>query len=212
MFCMDILEALKWRYAVKKFDANKKLTDPQVDRLLDGLCLTATSMGMQLMEFLVIQEDLLKEKIYPIAYNQSQIKDCSHLIVLCRKAVVNEEDIDELIHLTAEKRKLEKETLSGFKQMLSSTLRMTPSQQAHWMENQVYIAMGNLLTICAVEQIDACPMEGFNSADLDQVLKLSEKGLKSVLMCAVGYRSSEDKYNGLQKVRRKRKNLVHFLD
>lgn len=209
---MDVIEALKWRYAVKKFDPTKKLSPLQVDRLLDGLCLTATSMGMQLMEFLVVGDAKLKEKLLPYAYNQPQITDCSHLFIMCRKSTVKWEDIRELIDLTSSKRGIEKNDLEGFEQMLASSLQMSPAQQATWMENQVYIAMGNLMTICAVEQVDACPMEGFNNAALDDFLNLNKKGLNSVLLCAVGYRSKEDKYDGLKKVRRSKNKLVTFLD
>ena len=209
---MDVIQALKWRYAVKQFDPTKKLTSMQVNRLLEGLCLTATSMGMQLMEFLVVSKPDLKMQISPIAYNQPQITDCSHLIIMCRKSTVNQEDINELVDITASKRNVDINNLKGFKQMLDSTLQMNPAQQSRWMENQVYIAMGNLMTICAVEQVDACPMEGFNTTDLDALLELKEKGLNSVLLCPVGYRSKKDKYNGLRKVRRDKNKMIRFLD
>lgn len=211
---MDVLEALKWRYAVKKFDPTKKLTKGQIDRLVESLCLTATSMGLQLMEFIVISQDELKAVIRPHAYNQSQITDCSHLFVLCRKEKVTEADIQEIIDITSDKRLLKNDSpqLLGYAQMLRSTLTMDESHQVKWMENQLYIALGNLMTVCAVEQIDACPMEGFVREEVDKVLQLKEKGLKTVLMCALGFRSEDDKYNGWAKIRRSKEKLVSYID
>lgn len=209
---MDIIEALEWRYAVKKFDSSFTLTETQLNRLVKALNLTATSMGMQLMEFVVIQSPEWKKKITPIAYHQTQIEDCSHLIILCRKNVVEPQHIDEIVAITKEKRNIPAAQLQGFKKMLDSTLTMEPNKQAEWMENQVYIAMGNLLTVCAADGIDACPMEGFNRDQLDELLDLKAKNLRSVLMCPVGKRSSEDKYNGLKKIRRPLQETVWRLD
>jgi nitroreductase/dihydropteridine reductase len=209
---MDIIEALEWRYAVKKFDPSYTLTDKQIDRLAKALNLTATSMGMQLMECIIIQNSDLKKKITPIAFYQPQIEDCSHLIVLCRKDIVKPKHINEIVEITQDKRNIPLGQLEGYQKMLSSTLAMEPRKQAEWMENQVYIAMGNLLTVCAAEGIDACPMEGFNRDQLDEALNLEAKNLRSVLMCPVGKRSTEDKYNGLKKIRRPLEKTVWRLD
>lgn len=208
---MDIINALEWRYAVKKFDPDFKLTDTQINRLTKALILTATSMGLQLMEFIVIENKALRKKITPIAYNQPQIEDSSQVIVLCRKDIVEQQDINEIVSITSEKRSVEEQQLDGYKKMLESSLTMEKNKQAAWMENQVYIAMGNLLTVCAAEKIDACPMEGFDRNQLDQLLSLEDKNLKSVLMCPVGKRSEHDKYNGQTKIRRSEEKIVSFL-
>lgn len=208
---MNIIEALEWRYAVKKFDPDYKLKRGKLDRLSKALTLTATSMGMQLMEFLIIENKELQKAIRPIAYNQAQIEECSHLIVLCRKNTVEQKDINEIVQITLEKRKVEPNQLSGYKKMLESSLNMEKNKQAIWMENQVYIAMGNLLTVCAVEKIDACPMEGFDREKLDALLDLDKKNLKSVLMCPVGKRSAEDKYKGLKKIRRPEEKIITYI-
>lgn len=208
---MNIIEALEWRYAVKKFDPDYKLKRGKLDRLSKALTLTATSMGMQLMEFLIIENKELQKAIRPIAYNQAQIEECSHLIVLCRKNTVEQKDINEIVQITLEKRKVEPNQLSGYKKMLESSLTMEKNKQAIWMENQVYIAMGNLLTVCAVEKIDACPMEGFDREKLDALLDLDKKNLKSVLMCPVGKRSAEDKYKGLKKIRRPEEKIITYI-
>lgn len=210
---MDIIESLKWRYAVKKFDPNHKLSKLQIDRISEGLVLTASSMGMQLMEFIIIENKELKSKIKPIAFDQAQVEDASHLLVLCRKEKVEHKDIKELVEETSKRRgvPLDSDKLQGYEKMLSSALNMPKPQQIIWMENQVYLAMGNLLTICAAEKIDACPMEGFDRLALDKLLNLEEKGVRSVLICPIGGRAKDDKYSGLPKVRRSPSKIISYL-
>lgn len=211
---MDIIESLKWRYAVKSFDPNKKLSPSQVDRIKEGLQLTPTSMGLQLMQFIIIENQDLKNQLVPFAFNQSQIKDCSHLVILCRKDKLQEDDITTFVERTSKVRKLEKEhpTLSNYEKMLRNSLNLPTEQQQAWMENQVYIALGNLMTVCAAEKIDSCPMEGFNRTELNAFLKLPEKNLNAVVICPIGYRSQEDKYSTIAKVRRAKEDLFTVID
>ncbi|MDX1653034.1 MAG: nitroreductase family protein [Brumimicrobium sp.] len=210
---MDIIESLKWRYAVKMFDPEKRLNGEQLERITDGIQLTPTSMGLQLMRFLIISDPVIKSDLVPLAYNQQQLKDCSHVIVLCRKSVVSEEDITSLVQRTGEVRQLESDhpTLFNYEKMLRKSLSLSPVQQIAWMENQVYIALGNLLTVCAADKIDACPMEGFDRQKVDSYLKLPEKGLNAVVLCPVGFRSENDKYRKISKVRRRKSSLFEFV-
>jgi nitroreductase len=206
---MDIIESLNWRYAVKSFDPNKKLTANKVERIKDGLQLTPTSMGLQLMQFVIIENQDLKNQIVPFAYNQKQVADCSQLLILCRKTHVEENDITTFVERTGEVRELDNQnpTLQNYEKMLRNSLNLSSEQQKAWMENQVYIALGNLLTVCAAEKVDSCPMEGFNREELDKFLRLPEKNLNAVVMCPIGYRSNEDKYSTVNKVRRLKEDL-----
>ena len=206
---MDIIESLNWRYAVKSFDPNKKLTSVQVERIKEGLQLTPTSMGLQLMQFVIIENQNLKNQIVPFAYNQKQVADCSHLLILCRKTHVEENDITSFVERTGEVRELDNQnpTLQNYEKMLRNSLNLSSEQQKVWMENQVYIALGNLLTVCAAENIDSCPMEGFKREQLDDFLQLPKKNLNAVVMCPIGYRSVEDKYSTVNKVRRRKEDL-----
>lgn len=208
-----IEEALTWRYAVKKFDSEKELSPEQLESVLTALQLTPTSMGLQLMKFLVIKDEKLKEAFVPLAFNQHQVVDCSHLLVLCRVDEVREEHITSYVEQTAIIRglKVPSKQLDGFESMLRSTLNMSREQQVKWMDNQVYLALGNLLTACAVEGIDACPMEGFMPYKVNELLGLTEKGLQSVILCPIGFRSEEDKYATFPKVRRKTAELIEHL-
>jgi nitroreductase / dihydropteridine reductase len=209
---MNTIEALKWRYAVKSFDANKKLTVKQIGLLQECLLLSASSMGMQLMEFIIIENQDLKNTLKPFSYNQSQISDCSHLVVMCRKSKAEQSHIDEVIERVSEVRQINTDSLKGYAAMMGTSLQMNPLAQKNWMENQVYLALGNLLTICAIEKIDACPIEGFIREKYNEVLELPKKGLEAVVVCALGFRALDDKYATVPKVRKKKEQLFQFIN
>jgi nitroreductase len=200
----DVLEAMRWRYACKKFDNTKKLPSETIKDLLETLNLTATSLGMQLMKIVVIENLEIKNKILVHSFNQRQVVDCSHLLVLCRYNQVDDAIVDEYVRRSAQTRNfdLNSPRIQGFRSMVMSTVSMPEEKRIQWMINQVYIALGNLLTSCALMRIDSCPMEGFNPTGVDEVLNLSEYGLSSVLLCPIGIRHTDDMYAQLPKVRR----------
>lgn len=204
-----IIDDLKWRYACKRFDNRLKLPQEDVETILEALNLTATSLGIQLLKCVVVENAELKEKLVEHAFGQRQVADCSHLIVLCRYDKVSEADIDEYVNRTAYIKSLELESpkMQGFRKMISEAVNMPQEKQIHWMNNQVYLALGNLLTVCASMHIDACPMEGFDPEKVDEVLNLERFGLKSVVLCPVGYRHEDDPYAKEPKVR---KNIENF--
>lgn len=209
----QVLTSLNWRYAVKKFDSSKKLSQQQVDVVLEAFQLTPTSMGLQLMKMLVVEQPNVRKNIREVSYNQMQVEESSHLLVFCRRASVNEQDIDSYMQELALIRNLEStsDALNGLRSMLLSSVSMDPVQQTNWMENQVYIALGNVLTVCALEGIDACPMEGFHREALDELLDLKSKGLQSVVMCPIGVRAADDKYAGFGKVRRLKTDIIEYI-
>ena len=205
-----ILDDLKWRYACKRFDNTQKIPSEAVDVLLDALNLTATSLGMQLLKCVVVEKQELKEALVPLAYGQKQVADCSHLLILCRYAKVDEDAVDEYVSRTAYTKNLDLDSpkMQGFRQMIQGTLSMPEEKRKNWMNNQVYLALGNLLTVCANMHIDACPMEGFVPEKVDELLNLNKHGLESVVLCPVGYRHPEDPYASHPKVR---KNIDDFV-
>lgn len=208
-----VVEDLNWRYACKEFDKTKKISDEDFDTLLETLRLTASSFGLQLWNFVVIKNDKLREKLVEKSWGQRQVADASHLIVLCIKMDATESDIDAYIEDIAKTRKIERETLSGFKNMLMGFVSKKTIEQKHaWMKDQVYIALGTLLTVCANMRIDSCPMEGISPKGFSEVLDLESKGLKAVLACPVGYRSENDKYATLAKVRFPKEQVVTIIE
>ncbi len=199
---MEFLQKLNWRYAVKGFDAAKKVPTEQFENLLEALRLAPSSYGLQPWKFVVVENAELREKLKAAAWNQGQITDASHLLVLCRKEKIGQAEIDHFTEVTATERGQNVADLETYKKMMEGgVLGMDAARQATWAGEQVYLALGVLLSACASADIDACPMEGFDSAQYDQILDLPAKGLRSVVVCAIGYRSADDKYAMAKKVR-----------
>lgn len=199
---MNSIEQLEWRYATKKFDKQKKLSNDQIDTLKKGFNLTATSYGLQPLKLLVISNEELKNNLVAHSYNQQQVVDCSHLLVLCIKTVIDGDYVDEKFDLEKEVRDVSEETVGGFRTFLKDTIHKQPKEQIeNSCINQAYIALGNLMTLCAFEKIDSCPMEGFIANEFDKILDLKKQNLKSVLLLPVGFRANDDFMSSLKKVR-----------
>ncbi len=206
----NILEDLQWRYACKKFDSERKLDAATLEIVLQAINLTATSLGMQMLKCVVVENQTLKDELVASCYNQMQVADCAAVLVFCRYNEVTESHVEEYLSRTSKTRNvaLDHPKIQGFKKMITTTVNMPDEQRKHWMINQVYIALGNLMTVCANLRIDACPMEGFVPQQVDEILGLHEHGLSSVVLCPIGYRHEEDPYATMPKVRR---NLEDFV-
>lgn len=207
----NLIESLNWRYACKKFDSEKKLSEQDVNTLLETMRLTASSYGMQPWSFVRVTNPELRAKILEHSWNQKQVVDASDLFILCAKTNIDEAMVDAYIDDIVKTRKVAKETLEGFKKMMMYTIAWDDARKATWAEKQIYIAMGTLLTACATLKIDSCPMEGFVPAKVDEVLGLRDMGLRSVLMCPVGYRAADDNYADLEKVRFESSEVIKTL-
>ncbi|WP_406683773.1 NAD(P)H-dependent oxidoreductase [Seonamhaeicola sp. MEBiC1930] len=199
---MDIIDKLKWRYATKKFDKDRNLSSNKINVLKEAFNLTATSFGLQTIKMIVIEDKALRESLVKFSYNQTQVLDASHLLIICIQDKINREDVNEYYNNIKEIRKTSDEILNPYKNDLIKMMEAkTNKEQQQWSKNQAYIALGNLMTVCAVEEIDSCPMEGFISKSFDEILNLNDKGLKSVLLLPVGYRAQDDIFAGFKKVR-----------
>lgn len=197
------IEKLQWRYATKQFDSTKELSEEKLRILKESFNLTATSYGLQPLKMLVISNPETKEKLVPLTMQQSQVKDASHVLVLCTETEMNSNFIAKHFDRVEETRKTPKEILEPFEDYLKiSFSEKNPKDIEQWMAKQAYLAMGNLLTVCAMEDIDACPIEGFEPEKYDALLELEKMGLRSVLVLAVGYRANDDFFSKLAKVRR----------
>jgi nitroreductase len=197
-----IIEALNWRYAVKTFDPTKKVNETDIHDLKEALRLAPSSYGLQPWGFVDVQDKGLRERIREISANQAQVTDASHLLVLCRLADITEDHIKAHIKSISVQRNVPEENLAGFQANMINTLLPKPKKdQEAWMDRQVYIALGFLMAAAAQKGIDTCPMEGFKPAECDTILGLDERGLKSVVLCPVGYRSDSDRFASVKKVR-----------
>ncbi|MFH6770256.1 NAD(P)H-dependent oxidoreductase [Gaetbulibacter aquiaggeris] len=198
-----IIESLKWRYATKKFDTNKKLSEDKIKILKEAFNLTATSFGLQTISMLVISNEELKKSLIEPAYNQRQVFEASHLLVICIQNDIKDKDVTDYFNNIKEIRKTPDTILDPFKNNLLKSMReKSVEERQQWSMNQAYIALGNLMTVCAIEGIDSCPMEGFNSLKYDEILNLKDRGLKSLLLLPVGYRAEDDMFASFKKVRK----------
>lgn len=198
---MDILSLLNWRYATKRM-TGKKIPQEKVEVILESIRLSASSIGLQPYRVLVIEDKDLLEKIKPIANNQAQITEASHLLVFAAWSNVTEASIEEYLNLIATERNVTLESLGTMKGYLAGLTKNTAEQNFNWAAKQSYIALGTALIAAASQEVDATPMEGFDSAALDELLGLQEKGLKSVSILPLGYRDlNQDWLISLPKVR-----------
>lgn len=200
---MDILEQMKWRYAVKKFDIEKILSDKKLARLKEAFNLTATSYGLQPISMVVVKNKTIQNQLLTHSFGQQQVVQASHVLVICITSKIDEEYITRHFEQVKQIRGVDDEILNPFKNSLIDDFSKKDHKEIKsWCVNQAYLAMGNLLTVCALEKIDSCPMEGFMPEAYDDVLDLKKKGLTSVLVLPIGYRAEDDMFAGFKKVRK----------
>ncbi|SNR14976.1 NAD(P)H-dependent oxidoreductase [Tenacibaculum jejuense] len=197
------IDSLKWRYAVKKFDDNKYLSEEQIQTIKEAFNLTATSYGLQPVSLVVIKNKELQKQLVEHSWNQQQVAQASHVLVLCVPKEHTAKDVENYFKLVKEIRNTPDEILNPFRDFLMDSFsKKTQEELLAWNKNQAYISLGNLLTVCALEKIDSCPMEGFIPEKYDEILKLNEKNLQSVLVLPLGFRAEDDYMKDLKKVRK----------
>ena len=208
----QIVDALQWRYATKVFDASKIIPADTWAALEESLILTPSSYGLQPWKFLIITDKALREKLVPFAWRQRQIVDASHLVVMAVRRDYGEADVDANMQRIAEVRGGTPDALMGFKNMIMKTVSsLSQKDQEQWAKCQAYIALGQFMAVAALLGIDTCPMEGFEAGKFDEILGLTARGLTTAVLCPAGYRSVDDRYAGLPKVRFKATDLVEHL-
>ncbi len=206
-------DPLAWRYAVKKFDPNRELSEAQLNRLKEAFNLTATSYGLQPIRMLVVRHPELQENLVAHSYGQRQVADASHVLVFCIETKIDAPFIKAYFKRVGELRGTPERVLEPFRESLLERFNgMDASEIRAWATNQAYLALGNLLTVCAYERIDSCPMEGFVPGGYDQVLGLREKGLEAVLVLPVGFRAQDDMFAAFKKVRRPMDSSVQTIE
>jgi nitroreductase/dihydropteridine reductase len=204
---MNLVEQLNWRYAAKRMTGDKVPAD-SLNRILEAIRLSASSFGLQPYSVIVVEAQEIRKKLQPVAYNQPQIAEASHLLVFAAWDAITEERIGGYINDIATTRGVTPESLSGFRERMAGLLTRSAEQNFNWSARQVYIALGTGLAAAALEQVDATPMEGFQPEGFDEILGLKEKGLKSVTLLALGYRDAKhDPIAALKKVRRPKEEL-----
>lgn len=202
----EIIDNLNLRYAVKIFDKTLTISEKDWSIIEDALILTPSSFGLEPWKFLVITNKELKKELKNFSFNQTQIEDCSHLLVLCAKKYIDNEYIKKCMQNIAKVRNVDISTLNKYKEVISSSI-MQKEDHLNYTTNQTFIALGNILTVAAMLKIDSCPIGGFISEEYDRILKIPD-GFTSSVVCTFGYRNKDDKYAKLAKVRQSKKELI----
>jgi nitroreductase len=199
----QLLEQLNWRYATKEFDPKRKISAEDWATLETALQLTPSSGGLQPWKFIVVTDPAVRAKLVPASYGQEKVSTASHLVVFAAKNNLSEADVDAHLNNVAKTQGVPIETLAPLRGMLVGGIVKAQDEAARnaWARNQTYIALGNLLTSAALLGIDACPMEGFDRAQYDEILGLKAKGLAAAVIATLGYRSATDNYASAPKVR-----------
>lgn len=203
-------ERLAWRYATKKYDAGKVVPAEKLERIIEAVRLAPTSSGLQPFELLVVTNPEIREKIKAVAWNQSQITDCSHLLVFAAWDDITADRVNMMFDLTNDIRGFKNEGWENYRQSLLQIVGgRTKEENYQAAARQAYIGLGIALTAAAFEEVDATPMEGFDPAAVDEILGLGSRQLRSVVLMPLGYRAAEgDWLVNLKKVRRSRENFV----
>ncbi len=207
----DILEALNWRYAVKTFDTNKKVSAEDLATILESARLAPSSIGIEPWKFLVVNNPELRAQLRAAGYDQTKITDASHLVVITARTDANNLP-EELVARTAKTQGKTAEDLSTLHQMAAGAMSSkSPEALDLWLKSQSYIPLGMMLETAALLGVDACPMEGFDPTKVGEVLGLEAKHLKVVTMLAIGYRG-DDAYASLPKTRRAYDEVVEIIN
>lgn len=204
-----LLEQLNWRYATKGYDKTKKVSDEDWETLETALTLAPSSFGIQPYKFIVITDQEMKEKLKPAAWGQSQITDSSHLVVITYKKVLTDADIEHFVDRIVEVRGVPRETLTDYENIMKGSAKkaVDGGYVETWNSRQAYLALGFLLETAAIMGIDATPMEGFDPAQFNEILGLTD--YSAVVLAAVGYRDAENDWlANLPKVRFPKEELI----
>jgi nitroreductase len=199
----ELIQALEWRYATKRFDPQRKIPADLWKTLEEALVLSPSSFGLQPWKFLVVTDPAVRIRLRAASWGQPQIEECSHLVVFTARRTMLMEDIERFVARIAEVRGVSVASLASYRDTMAGSLLQGPRAAVveQWTAKQAYIALGNFLTCAATLGVDACPMEGLEPAKYDEILGLAETGYHALMVCATGYRRPDDAYAKLAKVR-----------
>ena len=208
----QLLASLEWRYATKAFDT-RKLPDATWAALEESLRLTPSSYGLQPWKFFIISDPAVRAQLRPVSWNQTQVTDASHLVVFARRTEITEKDVNDFFHQLVSERHADATKLEPYRQMMLGGVvkGKDAAGQKEWAARQVYIALGQLMGAAAALAVDTCPLEGIDPREYDALLDLPAKGFNTIVACAAGYRSADDKYATLPKVRFEKSELIQHL-
>ena len=204
----NYIENLNWRYATKKYNPDRKISDEDLNILKEAVRLSVSSMGLQPYKVLIITDPEVREKLKPAANNQNAITDASHLFVFANEVNVGQKQIDAYADNIIKTRGIAKENIAPFVNSMKNFIEAQDEiNKNFWTSKQAYLAMNSLIIAAAMLKIDATPMEGFNKAEFNKILGLDQMGLNAAVIGAVGYRHEEDHFQHMKKVRKPENEL-----
>jgi nitroreductase len=199
--------ALHWRYATKRYDSSRKISEQDLTTLLESIRLSPSSYGLQPFKVILIENPDIREQLKAHSWNQTQTTEASHFLVFAASKLLPDSEIDSHIERTAKTRQRAVSELQGYGDFVKSKVHLLSSDEiANWNAKQAYIAMGFLLFQAALLEIDATPMEGLDPTAYDAILNLSDH--QTVFAVALGYRSEEDSLQFAKKVRKAANELI----
>lgn len=208
---MNYLEALSRRYSVKKFN-HEIIPQETLHNILESGKLSASSLGLQPYKITVVESEEMKQKLIPAFYNPSQISTCSHLIVIISKKIIGESYIQGYFNHISEVRDVPLANLDLFKNSINQHITQKNNDEIfNWAEKQSYIVLANLMYAAAIENVDTCPMEGFRQDLIEEILNIDPETEKVTVTLALGYRSEEDHFQHMKKVRKPNEKLFKFI-
>ncbi|MEZ5344371.1 MAG: NAD(P)H-dependent oxidoreductase [Pyrinomonadaceae bacterium] len=207
----ELIDQLRWRYAVKMFDPEAKIPDEDWQALEETLVLSPSSYGLQPWKYYVVEDPQIREKLLPHSFNQKQVVDCSHLVVIAARKDTCPDYIGKYVDRIIEVRGTPPEELEAMKNVMISVQKSATDEGIidEWAARQCFISLGFLMTAAALRGIDTCPMEGFIPAEYDRILDIENDGYFSVVVCALGYRNDKLDWLGkLKKVRFEKEEVI----
>jgi len=206
---MELINKLNWRYAAKAMN-RQVIPQAKIDNIIEAISLAPTSSGLQPFEVFVVTNQGIKDQIRPVAWNQSVVSDCSHLLVFAAWDHYTEDRINTMFDLVNEVRGMKNEGWENYRQMLLKGYPpRDPEINFNHAAKQAYIAFSQAIAAAAFEEVDATPMEGFQASAVDEILDLRTKGLRSCVMLPLGYRDAENDWLvNLKKVRKPKEDLI----
>ena len=205
-----VLKQLNWRYATKKFDPARKISEADWKTLEQTLVLAPSSFGLQPWKFIVVNDVATREKLVAASWNQRQMAEASHLVVFAIRKDIDTKHVDRYIDRVVEVRGVPREALEQYRQIMHSYVKRHGDgfDVNEWSARQLYIALGSFMTVAAMLGIDTCPMEGIDPKQYDKILGLESQGLATLCACPAGYRAADCKYANMPKVRFKAEDVI----
>lgn len=204
-----IIDSLNWRYATKIFDENKKISETDLEEIIETFRLTPSSFWLEPWKLIIVENTEIRKELQIHSWNQSQITKASHLLVFARVKSIDEKYIDKFLNNSVKITWASRADLKWYEDMMKNYFsNMDENSKILWWNQQVFLALWNVMNTLAQKEIDSCAIWGFDSKKYDEILKLDEKWLASVVVLPIWYRSNEDKYALKPKVRFSKEELV----